>query len=90
MLQAKRARGGEGVPPHLIVIIQLDLSLNPVDIFRLLTSACDCEDSLAFCHTCTVAFAGTKQRFSLAFPTSTDLYSVLDVAKVIQTPVVSV
>ena len=82
VLEAKRGRGGEGVPPHLIVIIPLDPSLQPAHIFKLLTSACNCEDGLSFAPTYTVVFPLSKQRFSLVFPPSTDLYATLDLAKV--------
>ena len=81
MLQAKRARGGEGVPPHLVVIVPLDPSIEQATLFKLLTSACG-EDSLPFSHTSTVLFPVTKQRFTLAFPSPTDLYAALDIAKV--------
>lgn len=83
VLQAKRAIGGEGVPPHLIVIIPLAPSLEAAHIFRLLTSACDCEDTLPFSHTSTVVIPIIKQRFTLAFPPLNDLYALLDTAKVL-------
>ena len=85
VLEAKRGRGGEGAPPHLMVVIPLDPSLEPTRIFKLLMSACGCEDGLLFSPTQTVVFPLSKKRFSLVFPTSTDLYSILDIAKVTPT-----
>ena len=82
VLEAKRGRGGDGVPPHLIVVITLDPSLQPAHIFKLLMSACGYEDDLSFSPTCTVVFPLSKQRFSLVFPPTTDLYATLDLAKV--------
>jgi pre-rRNA-processing protein TSR1 len=83
VLEKKRTRGGQGVPPFLVAVIGLSedvLTEAALEIFK----TCDEEatvitNDLNICH---ISVARFKQRFSFMVPAYGDLYGMMDAAKI--------
>lgn len=67
---------------HLQVVIPLSAAVDCQAIHSLLCGVCEEELVPAFSPLTTLSIPSLKQRFTFAFPPASNLYAVLDVAKV--------
>lgn len=81
VLSAKRQLGTIGQPPHLMVIIPLSDQVDTDQIHTLLCGACDLEDPVPTNPPPTLISPLLKQRFTVAYPSPSNLYTLLDIAK---------
>jgi pre-rRNA-processing protein TSR1 len=87
-LMAKRSVGVEGTPPHLVVVLCMSGSVDREAAHSLLCGACRAEGEGAgppFSLLTSLHHPGLRHRFTLLFPPASNLYSLLDVARIADT-----
>ncbi|XP_064402824.1 pre-rRNA-processing protein TSR1 homolog [Halichondria panicea] len=78
VLAHKRCIGVEGQPPHLVVLIPVSSDVQQV--FTMLTG---CHDNTM----ATIAVPELRERFTISYPPTSNLYTLLDLVKVADTAV---
>lgn len=86
VLMTKRQIGTSHGPPHLVAVLPLSPCVDTASLHSLLCHACVREpddDTCPDTSSVTTLIDHThKCRFSLVYPSTSDLYTVLDIAKV--------
>lgn len=88
VLDAKRGLGTVGHSPHLVVVIPLNGQVEVGRVHTLFCQACDLEVAedgtppAIGTHPHTLINHTLKHRFTFVYPSSSELYTLLDIAKV--------
>lgn len=82
VLFAKRKLGTAGHPPHLVVVVSLSEHVDVYHVHSLLCGACDLDDPTPIMPPSTLISPSLRHRFTVAYPSTCQLYTLLDVAKV--------
>ncbi|KAL5463486.1 hypothetical protein EMCRGX_G032382 [Ephydatia muelleri] len=83
VMATKRAIGFEGSPPHLVVVISLSSDVRNEAVHSLVSTACG--EATPYEAVTTLVCPALKQRFTLVYPPTSDLYALLDVVKAADT-----
>lgn len=82
VLEAKRQLGTLGRPPHLVVVVPLSDHVDLQQLHLLLCQSCGIADPVPATPPPTLVDPALKQRFTVVYACTDQLYSLLDMTKV--------
>lgn len=82
VLEVKRQLGTVGRPPHLVVVVPLSDQVDLQQLHLLLCQSCGIDDPVPTSPPPTLVDPALKQRFTMVYACTNQLYLLLDMAKV--------